>query len=311
MESKDLKDWRENLGITQADLALKLGVATNTVSRWELGSRKIPTHLHLALSLLRSGASYPIVRMNYDQEAEAFTLQNLGFAKHLPNLVEAIDKTLVQVKVKGGRNPDLAVNMLCRICVRHYESLLLLLMSGHGYSAGRILRSLFEKYVDAIYLAKFPAEAEDFWDYALFTLMEERGESFVRNYEPDYKKKMARFYTGRRKTPRPRWSRLDLRKKADMIPIDPWFSQHAYKELHLYVHSSMKEIVDSLIEEEDGSISPVSGSSEQERRVGGVYLILATHILRNVLVLLISHFDLEKPAHFTDFFSEFDAWFSG
>ncbi len=49
MEKNELKSWRENLGLTQDELAKKLKVASNTISRWELGERKIPEYLELAL----------------------------------------------------------------------------------------------------------------------------------------------------------------------------------------------------------------------------------------------------------------------
>ena len=52
MEKTELKNWRENLGLTQDELAKKLKVASNTVSRWELGERKTPEYLDLALKTI-------------------------------------------------------------------------------------------------------------------------------------------------------------------------------------------------------------------------------------------------------------------
>ena len=49
MEKEELKKFRENLEMTQDQLAEKLKVARNTLSRWELGERKIPEFLDLAL----------------------------------------------------------------------------------------------------------------------------------------------------------------------------------------------------------------------------------------------------------------------
>lgn len=49
MEPQELKDTRERLKLTQKDLAERLGVAANTVARWERGERSIPEFLSLAL----------------------------------------------------------------------------------------------------------------------------------------------------------------------------------------------------------------------------------------------------------------------
>jgi transcriptional regulator with XRE-family HTH domain len=52
MISKELKEWRQNHGYSQSQLARALSVAVMTVSRWETGTRTIPSFLHLALRCL-------------------------------------------------------------------------------------------------------------------------------------------------------------------------------------------------------------------------------------------------------------------
>jgi transcriptional regulator with XRE-family HTH domain len=49
MTPRELKEWREQNGLSQAKLAKALGVDVMTVSRWERGAREIPSFLHLAL----------------------------------------------------------------------------------------------------------------------------------------------------------------------------------------------------------------------------------------------------------------------
>ena len=52
MNKDELKQFREGIGLTQGELSKALGVANNTVSRWELGTRSIPEFLPLALETI-------------------------------------------------------------------------------------------------------------------------------------------------------------------------------------------------------------------------------------------------------------------
>lgn len=55
MTKDELKKWRADNGYSQAKLATTLGVASMTVTRWEMGIRSIPPYLHLALKALEGG----------------------------------------------------------------------------------------------------------------------------------------------------------------------------------------------------------------------------------------------------------------
>jgi DNA-binding XRE family transcriptional regulator len=52
MTSEELQTWRKKNGYTQGQLAKALGVATQTVYRWENDKRAIPSFLHLTLECL-------------------------------------------------------------------------------------------------------------------------------------------------------------------------------------------------------------------------------------------------------------------
>src|SRR5437879_12268032 len=57
LEAAELRARRAGLGLTQADLATNLGVATNTVARWERGERSIghPRLIRRAIEHLEDG----------------------------------------------------------------------------------------------------------------------------------------------------------------------------------------------------------------------------------------------------------------
>ena len=52
MKQKELKQWRSSNKYSQSQLASVLGVDVMTISRWERGTRKIPSFLALALRAL-------------------------------------------------------------------------------------------------------------------------------------------------------------------------------------------------------------------------------------------------------------------
>ncbi len=52
MTGKELKQYREKIGLTQEQLSEALQVASNTVSRWEREDRAIPPYLPLAIETI-------------------------------------------------------------------------------------------------------------------------------------------------------------------------------------------------------------------------------------------------------------------
>lgn len=52
MTGKELKEYREKIGLTQEQLSEALQVASNTVSRWEREDRAIPPYLPLAIETI-------------------------------------------------------------------------------------------------------------------------------------------------------------------------------------------------------------------------------------------------------------------
>lgn len=52
MNGKELKEKRNDLSLTQEQLASELNVTSNTVARWERDEMKIPPFLHLAMETI-------------------------------------------------------------------------------------------------------------------------------------------------------------------------------------------------------------------------------------------------------------------
>ena len=126
-----------------------------------------------------------IYYLNKETEIKEFSKRNQEILKLIPKLNTALD-TVFRNSVPSDRK-GITVFMLARLCWRHFESVLLLCMSGHGFSACRILRSMFEKYVDATYLHQNPEQIDDFWDYNLVQINELEGEQAVKQFDSNFR----------------------------------------------------------------------------------------------------------------------------
>ncbi len=49
MTKEQFQQWRIEHGYTQAEIAEVLGVHFRTISKWEIGARKIPPFMHITL----------------------------------------------------------------------------------------------------------------------------------------------------------------------------------------------------------------------------------------------------------------------
>lgn len=249
----------------------------------------------------------PDFRFLYDAEIQLFARRNKNFALAFDKLNSSIDQIVKQVRTDTSERLNVTIYMLSRLCIRHYESILLLASTGHGFSATRILRSMFEKLVDALYLKLEPSNLDDYWDYYFVEMKKMGYEHIAAKMDADYKEKIRRFEG--KKNKRSRWSTLNLVSQAKKVGFDEDIIRMVYRHSNSFVHSSLDEILSSLLSEQDGSLTPTEGSSEQERRTADVAVTLSTHLIRNVLQLLVQHFQLTKPPEFDEFFTAFDTNF--
>jgi len=68
MKPYELKKWRADNGYSQGELAKILGVALETISRWERGTREITSFLHLALKAIPKKGGGKIQGVNKQRE---------------------------------------------------------------------------------------------------------------------------------------------------------------------------------------------------------------------------------------------------
>ena len=60
----DVKALRRKLGLTQEELAQKLGVSWSTVARWEAGKGKPSKLARKAIEALQKGVRNDVIRLN-------------------------------------------------------------------------------------------------------------------------------------------------------------------------------------------------------------------------------------------------------
>lgn len=218
--------------------------------------------------------------------------ENKTFSERNQDILQLLNPKLNNITDKIFRNsvssnrPEITIFMLGRLCVRHFESILLLCSNGHGFAAYRILRSMFEKYVDAKYLHKNPQEIDDFWDFYLLQVKKTKGEDFVKKLEPNYENIIKKFEQkkGRKTNHRINWSKKSLKTKANEVGIGNSTLNRSYNYANLFVHSSVEEMFSSLILETDNSISPVeSTNNEIERKLSSAVFIQAIETFLGVL----------------------------
>lgn len=243
-----------------------------------------------------------IAFVRYADDIRDFSRRHQGFLKASADLNAAADEIFLQVHLQKSQRAAVLILMLGRLCERHFESIVLLSACAQGYSAMRIVRSLFEKFVDAKYLHSFPQESSDFWDYAYVQMIREGREAQARKIEPNLMETVARFRRG--KSWRLMWSRLNTVQKAEKVGIEPLLIDSAYRKANTMVHSSLDEIMGSFMIESDGTLTP-SYNTVSESSVADAAVNLAVIIYCQMLAVLCEQFQIEEPHALQSFVSKF------
>jgi hypothetical protein len=249
--------------------------------------------------------TFRVCDFGISSEMEAFSFRNQSTLDLFDKFNVILNDVLGQISPKNYE--ELIVSMLGRICARHHNAILLLCSNGFGFDSMRILRSMFEKVVDAYYLDKNPGETDDFFDFYILQLKKIGLDDIADQAMGNNQSILDKFkHRSRPNQTRMNWSKKSLKQKAEAVGVDDFLLNFAYNIPNLFVHSSMKEILSSLIYEENGSVTPVEGKSSQEDTFIDLSFHLSGHLMVEMLKLQIARFNLPPQPALDEYVREID-----
>lgn len=242
------------------------------------------------------------------EEERLFNEGHSKFLELLPSLNDVLDNVFKHV-VKANRE-GLTVFMLGRRCANDFSEILLLASNGYGFAALQILRSMFEKLVDARYLHEHPTEVDNFWDFHLVLLVKLGYATVAAKFDPEWEKSVARFKTLGKKKDRtqPRWTKLTLVDEAKHVGLGDHL-QGAYYLPNAFIHNSSAELLFALEADANGRFTPLDFNNPAERRMADVAVHQGLLFLILVLQLQVEHYGWEDSAvEVQEFLNRFGAY---
>ena len=185
----------------------------------------------------------------------------------------------------------LTIFMLARRGSIDLEEILLLASNGHGFAALGILRSMFERLVDAAHLHRHVKQVDAFWDYHLVQLEKLEYTDVAKKFDPNWQKVAEQFKAKGTSGVRtqPRWAKDSLVKMAKDLDLGIHL-KHAYYLPNLFIHKSAAEIMLGLEEVLNGRFTPVDSNNPIERRMADVAVVQAIFLLLRMLELASEHY---------------------
>lgn len=232
---------------------------------------------------------FEILHFSHPDEEQLFSERNAKLLQLLPTLNDALDNVFSHT-VMGDRQ-GLTVFMLGRRCSNDFAEILLLASNGYGFAALQVLRSMFEKLVEATYLHRCPEQVDAIWDYYFVELEKLGYQDIAGKLDPDWEAIVAKFKKLGKKNARtqPRWSKHNLVQTARDIGLGDLLHS-AYYLPNLFVHNSIAEILFSLEEDSNGRFTPVDFNNPSERRMADVAVHQSLFLLLKILELEIQHY---------------------
>jgi hypothetical protein len=123
-----------------------------------------------------------------------------------------------------------------------FFEIVLVAVLGYGFGALKLLRPLFERVVDALYLLRHPEETQDYNDYAdvdTWRLINHatdtgtKGKGFITDKQLDearnaYERAKPRFMATGAKRERGSWARMDLAARARDVGLGTFYGGGAF-----------------------------------------------------------------------------------
>src|SRR3984893_14028869 len=232
---------------------------------------------------------FDVFHFSQPSEEHLFSERNAQLLSIVHALNDAQD-SVFSLTVTANRE-GLTVFMLGRRCSSDFEEILLRASNGHGFAPLQVLRSMFEKLVDATYLHKHPSEVDAFWNYYFVQLEKLNYEDIADKTDPNWRTIADKFRSKGKKGSRtqPRWAKVDLVKMAKDVGLGEHL-KHAYYLPNLFIHNSVAEIMFSIEQDQNGRITPVDTNNPKARRMADMAVVQAFLLLLKTLELQIEHY---------------------
>jgi hypothetical protein len=236
-----------------------------------------------------------MIYFSQPEEERLFNERHSKFLELLPSFNDSLDNVFKHTVMADRKG--LTVFMLGRRCANDFSEILLLASNGYGFAALQILRSMFEKLVDARYLHEHPTEVDNFCDYHLVLLVKLGYQDVARKFDAEWEKTVARFKTAGKKGSRtqPRWIKLSLVDEAKKVGLEDHL-QGAYYLPNAFIHNSSAELLFALEADTNGRFTPVDFNNPDERRMADVAAHQGLLFLILILQLEVKHYGWEDSA---------------
>ena len=204
------------------------------------------------------------ISCGFPEEWSTFASRHPAFGPTRPKLERLFEKLLSRPKLQS--DADKAIFFLGLMAVQSFNEIVLLAANSYGTGAQKILRTLYEQTVTALYVHKEPQEAERFLSYQHYTAYKifQRSKDFygpghTDNYSEERRAALERDWgrVAHLYPEKPRsWSKLHLLSMAEKTKTDALVRLYSpcVDEPNMEIHASSAAILSRLEEAASGEL---------------------------------------------------------